>query len=187
MAPGTRRLPSASALSRSEALLSAANLIADQPTPSVWSAVQLATFVPADQIATLVQRASAVSDPALCSVTASGRFRRPAAARSSASIASPLRVTVSARNLFAKFSERFLRSLRKCRASALGAGTPRWLRYKPFASQLWVGLAVFGLTGVNMPGRDMVARIATGREPFESTTESPLARSVATQRNGVGN
>jgi hypothetical protein len=137
MAPGTRRLPSASALSRSEALWSAAKLIADQPAPSVWSAALVATFVPADQSATLVQRTSAVSDPALFSVTASGRCRRPAAARSSASTDDPnrsradlsgtpeyvaLRVTVSARNLFAKFCERFLRSLRKCRASTLGAG-----------------------------------------------------------------
>jgi len=74
-----------------------------------------------NQIATLVQRTSAVSYPALFSVTASGRCRRPAAAGSSASITSPprrdrvsgtpasiaLRVTVSARNLVAKFSKDF--------------------------------------------------------------------------------
>ena len=66
---------------------------------------------------TLVRRASAVSHPALCSVTASGQNRRPAAARSSASTDHPTRskadlagtpvhvalwVTVSARNLVRK-------------------------------------------------------------------------------------
>ena len=55
---------------------------------------------------TLVRRASAVSHPALCSVTASGQNRRPAAARSSASIASPCGLRFPLEILFAKCSER---------------------------------------------------------------------------------
>jgi len=35
-------------------------------------------------------------------------------------------------------------------------------------------------------GKDMVARIAVDNEPLSNTTESPLTRSVATQRNGIG-
>jgi hypothetical protein len=42
----------------------------------------------------------------LCSGTASGLFMRPAAARSSASAAPPLRVTVSLQILFAKSAEK---------------------------------------------------------------------------------
>jgi hypothetical protein len=55
---------------------------------------------------TLVQRTSAVSHPALCSVTASGQNRRPAAARSSASIASPCGLRFPLEILFAKCSEK---------------------------------------------------------------------------------
>jgi hypothetical protein len=40
-------------------------------------------------IGALVQKTSAVLYPAICSVTASGQYRRPAAARSSASAAPP--------------------------------------------------------------------------------------------------
>ena len=60
-------------------------------------------------IGTLVQSMSAVMYPALCSVTASGPIRRPAAARSSASTASPCGLRFP------------YRTLRKCRASALGS------------------------------------------------------------------
>ncbi len=42
------------------------------------------------------------------------------------------------------------------------------------------------LTGVKTPGKDIVARIATGNEPLANTTESPLTRSIATQRKGIG-
>jgi hypothetical protein len=55
---------------------------------------------------TLVRRASAVSHPALCSVTASGQNRRPAAARSSASIASPCGLRFPLEILFAKCSKK---------------------------------------------------------------------------------
>ena len=55
---------------------------------------------------TLVRRASAVSHPALCSVTASGQNRRPAATRSSASIASPFGLRFPLEILFAKCSEK---------------------------------------------------------------------------------
>jgi len=50
--------------------------------------------------------ASAVSHPALCSVTASGQNRRPAAARSSASIASPCGLRFPLEILFAKCGEK---------------------------------------------------------------------------------
>lgn len=72
--------------------------------PSVASALalgEIAGRVREEPKRTLVQGLPAVSYPALCSVTASGLNRRPAAARSSASICIALRVTVSARNLFA--------------------------------------------------------------------------------------
>jgi hypothetical protein len=57
-------------------------------------------------MAALVQLVSTVLYPAFCSVTASGQYRRPAAARSSASGCAALRVTVSLQILFAKFSEK---------------------------------------------------------------------------------
>ncbi len=41
-------------------------------------------------------------------------------------------------------------------------------------------------TGVNAPGTDMLARIARDRLPRSSTTFSPVTRSVATARNGIG-
>ena len=41
-------------------------------------------------------------------------------------------------------------------------------------------------TGANTPGADRLARIALVRSPEPMTTASPLSRSVATARNGVG-
>ena len=41
-------------------------------------------------------------------------------------------------------------------------------------------------TGANTPGADRLARIALVRSPEPMTTVSPLSRSVATARNGVG-
>ena len=41
-------------------------------------------------------------------------------------------------------------------------------------------------TGANTPGADMLARIADVRSPRSSTTRSPVSRSAATARNGVG-
>ena len=42
------------------------------------------------------------------------------------------------------------------------------------------------LTGVKTPGKDIIARIAIGNEPLLNRTDSPLTRSVATQRKGIG-
>jgi hypothetical protein len=53
-------------------------------------------------------------DPASCTVTASGSIRRPAAARSSALLTHPL-----------GYGFHLRRTLRKCRASALGGGPTR--------------------------------------------------------------
>ncbi len=41
-------------------------------------------------------------------------------------------------------------------------------------------------TGAKTPGADMLARIADVRSPFSSTMRSPVSRSAATARNGVG-
>ena len=41
-------------------------------------------------------------------------------------------------------------------------------------------------TGVNTPGTDMLARIASANEPRSSTTSSPVTISAATARNGIG-
>ena len=57
----------------------------------------------------------------LCSGTASGLFMRPAAARSSASAAPPCGLRFPSKSCSQRASRRFLRSLRKCRASALGS------------------------------------------------------------------
>ena len=57
----------------------------------------------------------------LCSGTASGLFMRPAAARSSASTSSPCRLRFPSKSCSERAPKRFLRSLRKCRASALGS------------------------------------------------------------------
>ena len=57
----------------------------------------------------------------LCSGTASGLFMRPAAARSSASAAPPCGLRFPSKSCSQKAPNRFLRSLRKCRASALGS------------------------------------------------------------------
>ena len=57
----------------------------------------------------------------LCSGTASGPFMRPAAARSSASAAPPCGLRFPSKSCSQKAPKRFLRSLRKCRASALGS------------------------------------------------------------------
>ena len=62
--------------------------------------------VPGLGCVTWVQRASAVWYPAFCSVTASGRNRRPAAARSSASTASPCGLRFPLEILFAKCGEK---------------------------------------------------------------------------------
>ena len=82
----------------------------------------LATFVAANQIVTLVLRASAVFVSRSLLGHGFGALPAPGGSSLFCFDCIALRVTVSARNLFAKFSERFLRSLRKCRASALGAG-----------------------------------------------------------------
>ena len=57
----------------------------------------------------------------LCSGTASGLFMRPAAARSSASAAPPCGLRFPSKSYSERPPKRFLRSLRKCRASALGS------------------------------------------------------------------
>src|SRR5271169_5433901 len=57
----------------------------------------------------------------LCSGTASGLFMRPAAARSSASAAPPSGLWFPSKSCSERPPKRFLRSLRKCRASALGS------------------------------------------------------------------
>ena len=57
----------------------------------------------------------------LCSGTASGLFMRPAAARSSASATPPCRLRFPSKSCSERAPKRFLRSLRKCRASALGS------------------------------------------------------------------
>src|ERR1035437_3544948 len=57
----------------------------------------------------------------LCSGTASGLFMRPAAARSSASAAPPCGLRFPSKSCSERTPKRFLRSLRKCRASALGS------------------------------------------------------------------
>src|SRR5271156_4838801 len=57
----------------------------------------------------------------LCSGTASGLFMRPAAARSSASDAPPCGLRFPSKSCPERTPKRFLRSLRKCRASALGS------------------------------------------------------------------
>ena len=57
----------------------------------------------------------------LCSGTASGLFMRPAAARSSASAAPPYGLRFPSKSCSERPPKRFLRSLRKCRPSALGS------------------------------------------------------------------
>jgi hypothetical protein len=57
----------------------------------------------------------------LCSGTASGLFMRPAAARSSASATPPSGLRFPSKSCSERTPKRFLRSLRKCRASALGS------------------------------------------------------------------
>src|ERR1700676_4673263 len=57
----------------------------------------------------------------LCSGTASGLFMRPAAACSSASAAPPCGLRFPSKSCSERTPKRFLRSLRKCRASALGS------------------------------------------------------------------
>jgi len=57
----------------------------------------------------------------LCSGTASGLFMRPAAVRSSASAAPPCGLRFPSKSCSERTPKRFLRSLRKCRASALGS------------------------------------------------------------------
>jgi hypothetical protein len=57
----------------------------------------------------------------LCSGTASGLFMRPAAARSSASAAPPSGLRFPSKSCSQRAPKRFLRNLRKCRASALGS------------------------------------------------------------------
>ena len=57
----------------------------------------------------------------LCSGTASGRFMRPATTRSSASAAPPCGLRFPSKSCSERTPKRFLRSLRKCRASALGS------------------------------------------------------------------
>ena len=56
-----------------------------------------------------------------CSGTASGLFMRPAAARSSASAAPPCGLRFPSKSCSESTPKRLLRSLRKCRASALGS------------------------------------------------------------------
>jgi hypothetical protein len=69
----------------------------------------------------LLGRVFAVLYPAFCSVTASGPVRRPAAARSSASTALPCGLRFPSKSCSESTPKRFLRSLHKCRASALGS------------------------------------------------------------------
>ena len=56
-----------------------------------------------------------------CSGTASGQFMRPAAARSSASATPPCGLRFPSKSCSERAPKRFLLSLRKCRASALGS------------------------------------------------------------------
>jgi hypothetical protein len=74
----------------------------------------------------LVQRGVSFGIPLFCPVTASGQNRRPAASSLFCFDCVARWVKVSARNLFSQSTtERFLRSLRKCKASASGAGPTR--------------------------------------------------------------
>jgi len=57
----------------------------------------------------------------LCSGTASGLVMRPAATRSSASAEPPCGLRFPSKSSSQRTPKRFLRSLRKCRASALGS------------------------------------------------------------------
>jgi hypothetical protein len=57
----------------------------------------------------------------LCSGATSGLFMRPAATRSSASAAPPCGLRFPAKSCSVRTPKRFLGSLRKCRASALGS------------------------------------------------------------------
>src|SRR6202451_4844408 len=57
----------------------------------------------------------------LCSGTASCLFMRPVAARSSASATPPCGLRFPSKSCSQRAPKRFLRSLRKCRASALGS------------------------------------------------------------------
>ena len=57
----------------------------------------------------------------LCSGTASGLFMRPAAACSSASASPPCGLRFPSKSCSQRPPKRFFRSLRKCRASALGS------------------------------------------------------------------
>ena len=57
----------------------------------------------------------------LSSGTASGLFMRPAAARSSASASPPYGLRFPSKSCSESTPKRFLRTLRKCRASALGS------------------------------------------------------------------
>ena len=104
-------------MSHSRLLLGALRVLA-----SALASRELASRFREESKRIFVQGSSAVRHPALCSVMASGHYRRPAAARSSASIPSPGGLRLPLENLFAKCGASFLRSLRKCRASALGAG-----------------------------------------------------------------
>jgi hypothetical protein len=64
---------------------------------------------------------SAGSYPAVCSVTASGPFMRPAATRSSASAAPSFGLRFPSKSCSGSAPKRFLRTLRKSRPSALGS------------------------------------------------------------------
>src|ERR1022692_1154843 len=70
---------------------------------------------------TLLWRVSAVSYPAFVRAPLRGFFMRPAAARSSASAAPPCGLRFPSKSCSERTPKRFLRSLRKCRASALGS------------------------------------------------------------------
>src|ERR1700744_4500757 len=67
------------------------------------------------------RRVSSVPYPVFCSVTASGPIRCPAAARSSASTAWPCGLRFPSKSCSESTPKRFLLSLRKSRASALGS------------------------------------------------------------------
>ena len=71
-------------------------------------AAMAANFIDQGADETLLRHVSADLYPAFVSVTASGLFMRPAAARSSASfaVANALRVTVSLQILFGKYTEK---------------------------------------------------------------------------------
>ena len=70
---------------------------------------------------TLVRNVSAGSYPAVCSVTASGLFMRPAATRSSASATPPCGLRFPSKSCSESTPKGFLRTLRKSRPSALGS------------------------------------------------------------------